>query len=127
MEYRTFGRTGLRVSRIGLGGFPFGGVNRAAGWDPWTLEGRRAALATIERALARGVTYVDTAPGYGDGLSEEIFGEALAGRRERRGEPAAAAHRPCRRDAVPRRRVRARGRAPHPRRAAAGARAPPGR
>ena len=83
MEYRTFGRTGLRVSRIGLGGFPFGGVNRAAGWDPWTPEGRRAALATIDRALERGVTYLDTAPGYGDGLSEEIFGQALAGRRER--------------------------------------------
>lgn len=33
MEYRRLGRTGLRVSRIGLGGFPFGGVNRAAGWD----------------------------------------------------------------------------------------------
>jgi aryl-alcohol dehydrogenase-like predicted oxidoreductase len=82
VEYRTFGRTGLRVSRIGLGGFPFGGVNRAVGWDPWTPEGRRTAVATIHRALERGVNYLDTAPSYGDGNSEEIVGEALAGRRD---------------------------------------------
>ena len=43
MRYTTFGRTGLRVSRIGLGGFPFGGRNLSAGWDPWTAEGRRTA------------------------------------------------------------------------------------
>jgi aryl-alcohol dehydrogenase-like predicted oxidoreductase len=81
MKYATFGRTGLRVSRIGLGGFPFGGVNRAAGWDPWSPDGRRSAIATVHRAIERGITYVDTAPSYGDGNSEEIYGEALAGRR----------------------------------------------
>jgi aryl-alcohol dehydrogenase-like predicted oxidoreductase len=81
MISRVFGRTGLRVSPIGLGGFPFGGVNRAAGWDPFTEEGRRTAIATIHRALERGITYLDTAPAYGDGTSERIFGEALAARR----------------------------------------------
>jgi aryl-alcohol dehydrogenase-like predicted oxidoreductase len=79
MEQREFGRTGLRVTPVGLGGYPFGGVNRAAGWDPFTAEGRRAAVATVHRAIERGITYVDTAPGYGDGHSEAIFGEALAG------------------------------------------------
>ncbi|HVG98558.1 MAG TPA: aldo/keto reductase [Chloroflexota bacterium] len=85
MEQRRFGRTGLRVTPIGLGGYPFGGVNRAAGWDPFTPDGRRAAVATIHRAVERGLTYVDTAPGYGAGNSESIFGEALAqdGRRGR--------------------------------------------
>src|SRR5919201_2779089 len=78
---RTFGRTGLRVSPIGLGGFPFGGINRAASWDPFTPDGRRTAIATIHRALERGITYIDTAPSYGDGNSESIFGEALEGRR----------------------------------------------
>jgi aryl-alcohol dehydrogenase-like predicted oxidoreductase len=78
---RAFGRTGLWVSPIGLGGFPFGGINRAAGWDPFTPEGRRTAIATVHRALDRGITYLDTAPSYGQGNSESIFGEALAGRR----------------------------------------------
>jgi aryl-alcohol dehydrogenase-like predicted oxidoreductase len=82
MKYATFGKTGLRVSRIGLGGFPFGGVNRAAGWDPWSPDGRRSAIETIHRAIERGITYVDTAPSYGNGNSEEIYGEALAGRRD---------------------------------------------
>ena len=78
LEQRVFGRTGLRVTAIGLGGYPFGGVNRAAGWDPFTPEGRRTAIATIHRALDLGITYVDTAPSYGDGNSESICGEALA-------------------------------------------------
>jgi len=59
-----------------------GGVNRAASWDPFTPAGRRTAVATIHRALERGITYVDTAPSYGDGNSENIFGEALQGRRD---------------------------------------------
>ena len=81
MIARSFGRTGLRVSPIGLGGFPFGGINRAASWDPFAPDGRRTAIATIHRALERGITYVDTAPSYGDGNSESIFGEALQGQR----------------------------------------------
>ncbi len=85
METRLFGRTEITVTPIGLGGYPFGGVNRAAGWNPFTSEGRKRAIATIHRALERGINYVDTAPGYGNGNSEIIFGEALAGssRRER--------------------------------------------
>jgi aryl-alcohol dehydrogenase-like predicted oxidoreductase len=82
VRQRTLGRTGLMVPPIGLGGFPFGGVNRAAGWDPFSDEGKRTAIATIHRALERGITYVDTAPGYGEGQSERIFGEALEGRRQ---------------------------------------------
>ena len=78
MNYRTLGRTGLRVSAVGLGGAPFAGVNRAAGWDPFTPEGRRTAIATVHRAIERGINYVDTAPGYGDGHSEALVGEALA-------------------------------------------------
>jgi aryl-alcohol dehydrogenase-like predicted oxidoreductase len=83
VKYRILGRTGLRVSAIGLGAGPFGIVNRAADWDPWSEEGRRTAIATVHRALERGINYVDTAPGYGDGHSEDILGEALANRRDR--------------------------------------------
>ncbi len=82
MQLRAFGRTGLRVPPIGLGGFPFGGLNRAAGWDPFTEDGQRTAVATVHRALERGINYLDTAPSYGDGNSERIFGQALQGRRE---------------------------------------------
>jgi len=76
-----FGRTGLEVPRLGIGGYPFGGVNRARGWDSFTPDGRRTAIATIHAALDAGITYIDTAPGYGDGNSESIYGEALQGRR----------------------------------------------
>jgi aryl-alcohol dehydrogenase-like predicted oxidoreductase len=62
-----------------MGGFPFGGVNEAAGWNPFTPEGRAVAITTIRYALDRGINYFDTAPGYGDGNSESIYGEALEG------------------------------------------------
>jgi aryl-alcohol dehydrogenase-like predicted oxidoreductase len=77
------GRTGLDVSRIGLGCFPFGAVNKARGWDPYTPEGRKTAIATIHTALDAGINYLDTAPGYGNGQSESIVGEALEGRRDK--------------------------------------------
>ena len=72
-----FGRTGLSVTRLGMGGFPFGGVNESAGWNPFTAEGRALAIGTIRHALEAGITYFDTAPGYGEGNSERIYGEAL--------------------------------------------------
>jgi len=75
------GRTNLEVTRLGLGGYPFGGVNRARGWDPFTAEGRATAIHTIHAALDAGINYLDTAPSYGQGNSEAIIGEATAGRR----------------------------------------------
>jgi aryl-alcohol dehydrogenase-like predicted oxidoreductase len=77
-----FGRTNLNVTRLALGGYPFGGVNRARGWDPFGPQGRATAIATIRAALDAGITYIDTAPGYGDGNSESIIGEATQGRRD---------------------------------------------
>lgn len=82
MQQVTLGRTGLEVSRIALGGFPFGGLNRARGWDPWSPEGRATAIATINHALDRGITYIDTAPSYGEGNSETLIGEVMRTRRE---------------------------------------------
>jgi aryl-alcohol dehydrogenase-like predicted oxidoreductase len=77
-----FGKTDLRVTRLALGGYPFGGVNLARGWDPFSPAGRTQAIETIHTALDAGITLIDTAPGYGDGNSEAIFGEALRGRRD---------------------------------------------
>jgi aryl-alcohol dehydrogenase-like predicted oxidoreductase len=75
----TFGRTGLSVTPLGMSGFPFGGINEAAGWNPFTPEGRATAIRTIRHALDRGINYFDTAPGYGNGHSESVYGEALEG------------------------------------------------
>ena len=78
-----FGRTDLQVTRIALGGYPFGGVNLARGWNPFTPEGRKTALSTIHCAIDSGINIVDTAPGYGNGNSESIIGEALLNKRDK--------------------------------------------
>jgi aryl-alcohol dehydrogenase-like predicted oxidoreductase len=77
-----FGRTGLEVTRLALGGYPFGGVNLARGWDPFSEEGRATAIETVHTALDAGINLIDTAPGYGAGNSESIIGEATKGRRD---------------------------------------------
>jgi D-threo-aldose 1-dehydrogenase len=65
------GRTGLSVPRIGLGTAVLGNFQQAISDE--------AAIAVIERALARGIRYVDTAPLYGHGLAERRVGRAVAG------------------------------------------------
>lgn len=77
-----FGKTNLSVTRIALGGYPFGGVNKARGWDPFSAEGRQTAITTVHAALDAGINYIDTAPSYGNGNSESIIGEATERRRE---------------------------------------------
>ncbi len=78
MEYVELGRSGLRVSIIGLGAWQFG--SREWGWG--REFSKEQALATVSRALDLGVNFIDTAEVYGGGLSEEIVGEALRGRRD---------------------------------------------
>jgi D-threo-aldose 1-dehydrogenase len=66
------GRTALRLPRLGLGAAPLGG------W-PEAIPDEQG-IATVRRAWDRGIRYVDTAPFYGHGKSEEIIGAGLAGR-----------------------------------------------
>ncbi|MDR6553752.1 aldo/keto reductase [Paenibacillus qinlingensis] len=73
MEYTTFGRTGLRVSKLGLGGAPLGGVFGPA--DEQGVE------KMIHEALDSGINFIDTAPSYGRGESERRIGKALIGGR----------------------------------------------
>ncbi|MGO1172754.1 MAG: aldo/keto reductase [Actinomycetaceae bacterium] len=73
MEYRQLGRSGLQVSPLALGTMMFG---------PWGNEDRADSIRIIHRALDAGINFVDTADVYSAGLSEEIVGEALAGRRD---------------------------------------------
>lgn len=70
MEYRQLGRSGLRVSAIGLGGNTFGN-----GAD----EAQTARI--IGRALDIGVNFIDTADIYSRGVSEQHVGKAIKGRR----------------------------------------------
>jgi hypothetical protein len=78
MEYTELGETGERVSRLGFGGAPAGLANYLDEYDPEETAARRQVVRALERAREAGITYFDTAPGYGEGTSEEIFGEALA-------------------------------------------------
>ena len=77
LPLRPVGRSGLRVSAIGLGCNNFG----RAGTATETLDGTRAVL---DAAIEAGVTFLDTADMYGRefGLSETLMGEALEGRRD---------------------------------------------
>lgn len=79
METTTFGRTGAHVSRLGFGGAPAGLTNYLGHYQPQDGAQRRQVIGAIERALELGITYFDTAPGYGQGEGEALFGEALAG------------------------------------------------
>ncbi|TBN56326.1 aldo/keto reductase [Glaciihabitans arcticus] len=78
IEFRNLGRSGLRVSTIGLGCNNFG----RAGTASETQEGTNAV---IDAAIEAGVTLFDTADIYGSerGLSESLMGNALKGKRER--------------------------------------------
>jgi 1-deoxyxylulose-5-phosphate synthase len=74
VEYTRLGRTGLRVSRIGLGCMSYGVA--AAGMHQWTLD-EDAAAPLFRQAVDLGVTFWDTANAYQGGTSEEFVGRAV--------------------------------------------------
>src|SRR6201747_597832 len=80
MEHRQLGRSGLRVSVLGLGTMGFGGAGEIAHVGG---AGGQAASRQIDLSLDAGVTFVDTANVYSEGASEEIVGKAIKGRRNR--------------------------------------------
>ncbi|MFJ9244959.1 aldo/keto reductase [Streptomyces sp. NPDC101776] len=73
MHYRPLGRTGVHVSPLCLGAMMFG---------PWGNEDEADSIRVVHRALDAGINFVDTADVYSAGVSEEIVGKALKGRRE---------------------------------------------
>jgi hypothetical protein len=81
MQYRTLGRTGLRVSEIGFGGAQVGIPNYMEKWDPAGAAEQATIIAALNHALDIGLNYIDTAPGYGNGISEEILGRVIRKRR----------------------------------------------
>ncbi len=72
MDYRLFGRTGVKVSPLCLGTMNFGGVTNEAD-----------SIEIIHAALDAGINFIDTANTYNDGQSEIAVGKALRGRRDK--------------------------------------------
>lgn len=79
MEQRKLGASGLKVSALTLGTMTFGGTGKFADVGRTDLD---TARRQIDMALDAGVTLIDTADVYSGGISEEIVGEALKGRRD---------------------------------------------
>lgn len=74
MQYTTLGHSGIKVSRICLGGMSFG--KASPDFHQWTI-GPEDTRAVIKRALDAGINFIDTANTYAFGTSEEYIGAAL--------------------------------------------------
>jgi len=77
MEYRTLGRTGLKISVITMGTFTFGGQGA---FGRTASQGVDDARRLVDVCIDHGVNMFDTANMYSTGLSEEILGEVLTDR-----------------------------------------------
>jgi myo-inositol catabolism protein IolS len=78
LEYRELGRSGIKISAIGLGTWQWG--SREWGWN--RSYGKHDVLDAYQKAMELGINFIDTAEIYGRGKSEEIVGEAIRGHRE---------------------------------------------
>ncbi len=78
MQKRKLGYTDLQFTTVGLGAWAIGGPWQW-GWGP---QDDADSIATIQHAIDQGINWIDTAPAYGLGHSEEIVGKAVAGRRD---------------------------------------------
>lgn len=84
MNYRTLGRTGLRVSEVGFGAWAIGGPAKLGDVEiGWGEVDDGLSLRAIEAAYDAGVTFFDTADVYGAGRSEALIGKALRSKRDR--------------------------------------------
>ncbi len=77
MIYEELGKSGIKVSKVALGTWGLGGGS------VWTDKDSTAAEAArlLDACKDAGINYIDTAPVYGTGVSEQLLGEALKGRR----------------------------------------------
>ncbi len=76
MEYRTLGTSALKISTVGLGTW-------ALGDDFWGRVDDAQSVRAIQAGIDAGINFIDTAPAYGAGHSEEVVGKAIQGRRDR--------------------------------------------
>lgn len=75
MKYRTYGRTGWKISEIGFGSWGIGG-------DQWGKTDDKQSIATLHHAIDLGVNFIDTADVYGDGHSEQLIAQVRKERSE---------------------------------------------
>jgi aryl-alcohol dehydrogenase-like predicted oxidoreductase len=75
IEKRTLGKSGIQVTKMGLGLW-------AAGGDAWGATEDRKVLDAIDAALDAGINFFDTSDVYGAGHSERLLGRAMKGRRD---------------------------------------------
>ena len=76
IETRMLGKSGIEVTKTGIGLW-------AAGGSSWGSTDDRESLDAIDAALDAGITFFDTADVYGSGHSEDLLGQAMRGRRDR--------------------------------------------
>ena len=74
MQYRTFGRTGWQVAEVGYGMWGMAG---------WTGSRDEESYASLDRAIALGCNFFDTAWAYGEGHSERLLGATLKRHRDK--------------------------------------------
>jgi len=79
MDYRQLGHSGLKVSVLSFGAGTFGGSNEF--FRAWGQTEVEEARRMVNLCLDAGVNLFDTADIYSDGLSEEVLGKAIAGKR----------------------------------------------
>lgn len=70
MKYRTLGRTGIRVTEVGFGGW-------AIGKYQWGEQNDEDSTRALEKALSLGCNFFDTALAYGEGHSEQLIGKVM--------------------------------------------------
>ena len=80
MEFRQLGRSGLKVPALSFGTGTFGGGTEF--FRAWGSTDVAEATRLVDICLEAGVNLFDTADIYSNGLSEEILGQAIKGRRQ---------------------------------------------
>jgi len=80
MQTRQLGNSDLHITPIGLGAWAIGGGDYAFGWGP---QEDNDSIAAIHAAVEHGINWIDTAPVYGLGHSEEVVARALKGRQRK--------------------------------------------
>lgn len=74
MQINQLGTSEMWLTRIGLGAWAIGGGDTTMSWGP---QDDNASIAAIHKAIELGINWIDTAPAYGLGHSEEIVGRAV--------------------------------------------------
>src|SRR5271163_2165303 len=80
MQTRQLGNSDLQITPLGVGAWAMGGGGLPFAWGP---QDDNDSIGAIHAALDSGINWIDTAPVYGLGHSEEVVGRAIRGRSQR--------------------------------------------